>query len=238
MALILHIETATEVCSVCLSDKGKIIRLKETDEEKSHASRTALFIDEILKEQGINANELDAVAISMGPGSYTGLRIGVSLAKGICYATNRPLIAVSSLQSLASQLLTHLNEKQQQVSETDLLVPMIDARRMEVYTAIFNKRLAEMKATEAMILDEHSFADQLAQGKMFFAGNGAFKIKELIAHPNAIVIDQIQMSAAGMIAAAEQKFAEMAFENLAYFEPFYLKDFIATIPKNKIIPGL
>lgn len=238
MALILHIETATEVCSVCLSKQGKILSLKETDEEKSHASRTAIFIDEILKEAGISANELDAVAISMGPGSYTGLRIGVSLAKGICYAGNLPLIAVNSLESLASQLLAYLKDNQQDLPQPSFLVPMIDARRMEVYCSIYDSNLKEIKSTEAIILDEHSFDNLIAQGKVFFVGNGAFKINSLINHPNAVVINQVSISAAGMIAAAEKKFNDKAFENLAYFEPFYLKDFIATIPKNKVIPGL
>lgn len=238
MALILNIETATEICSVCLSKDGRLLSIRETNEEKSHAAQTALFIDELLKEFQISAKDLDAVAISMGPGSYTGLRIGVSLAKGICYAASIPLIAINSLESLANQLLASLKQNQHFLSEPSFLVPMIDARRMEVYSAIFNTQMEELKTTEALILDEHSYADLLAIGKVYFAGNGAFKIKEVINHPNAIVVDEVSISSQGLIAAAEAKFNSKSFENLAYFEPYYLKDFIAILPKNKVIPGL
>jgi tRNA threonylcarbamoyladenosine biosynthesis protein TsaB len=238
MALILLIESATEVCSVCLAKDGKIQGMRETSDEKSHATRLALFVDELLKEAEISARDLDAVAISMGPGSYTGLRIGVSLAKGIGYAASIPLIAISTLESLANQALNHLTLTNTDLTDTSCIVPMIDARRMEVYCAVYNKNLQEIKATEALILEENSFFEALNKGKVYFAGNGAFKTKELITHPNAFILEGVELSATGMIDAAEKKFNAGAFENLAYFEPYYLKDFVATLPKNKVIPGL
>ncbi|WP_372753743.1 tRNA (adenosine(37)-N6)-threonylcarbamoyltransferase complex dimerization subunit type 1 TsaB [Mariniflexile sp.] len=218
MALILNIETATTNCSVSLSREGKTIVLKEDNSKNySHAESLHVFIDAVLKEANITSKDLDAVAISKGPGSYTGLRIGVSAAKGLCFALDIPLISVPTLEALAHQV--DANE--------GVIVTMLDARRLEVYAAIFDSNKKEIKATEAQVLDENAFADELARGNVYFIGNGVEKTKTLINHTNAVFIDAKLPSANEMSLLAYKKYRNKDFENVAYFEPYYLKDFVA-----------
>lgn len=235
MALILNIETSTMICSVSVSKDGEVLAARESNEEKSHAKKLTLFIEEIIDELNITFDAIDAVAISKGPGSYTGLRIGVSTAKGICYAKDKPLIAVNTLQSMAYGLIhsdaikNHLEYK-----EKLLIVPMIDARRMEVYSAFFNINGEFEREVKAEIIDEQSYQELLSNRKMIFFGDGSEKIKEVVKHENALFIDDINPSAKYMAKLSEAAFNKQDFEDVAYFEPFYLKDFIATVPKKNI----
>lgn len=228
MALILNIDTSTSVCSVALAKDGKVIALKESNEGLNHSILLGTYIDELFKEAQITPHQLDAVAISMGPGSYTGLRIGVSMAKGLCFGTGKPLIAVPTLQALALSVSSRLQEDA-------WYCPMIDARRMEVYTAFFDQQNQTLIDTKAEIIDEHSFADLLANHKIYFFGNGSDKVKNTLTAPNACYIEQVETSAAHLPAISEQRFTRGLFEDVAYFEPFYLKDFIATTPKKKVL---
>jgi len=226
MALILNIDTSTTVCSVTLSKDGKMLAIKENNEGLNHSVSLGVYIDDILKENNIDITQLDAVAISMGPGSYTGLRIGVSMAKGLCFGTAKPLIAVPTLQALARSVSVEQQEEA-------LYCPMIDARRMEVYTAFFDKDNQVVVDTKAEIIDENSFAELLAKHKIYFFGNGSDKLKDTLTAPNAHFIKNIETSAKHLIPLAEQLFTKQQFVDVAYFEPFYLKDFIATTPKKR-----
>ena len=218
MALILSIETATTNCSVALSKDGKTIVLKEDyDNAYSHAERLHLYIDEVLKEAKVGAENLDAIAISKGPGSYTGLRIGVSAAKGLCYALDVPLISVPTLESLAHQVNC----------EEGHIVSMLDARRQEVYSAVFNSNYEKRSETKAEILNENSFKEFLEKAKVYFIGNGVEKTKSIIKHSNAIFINNKLPSANEMGIIAFNKYKKGDIEDVAYFEPYYLKDFIA-----------
>ena len=230
MALILSIETATNVCSVALARNGKLLpgALKETNEDKSHAKLLSVFIDEILKQQNLTPNQLDAVAISGGPGSYTGLRIGTATAKGLTYALDIPLIAVNTLAAMASGFAA-----QNSFTQGELLCPMIDARRMEVYTALHTPTGELVKPTEAKVIDEKSFANELLESKIHFFGNGAEKCKESIISENAVFTEDFLPSASFLIPLAQKKFKDKDFEDTAYYEPAYLKDFIPTTPKKK-----
>jgi tRNA threonylcarbamoyladenosine biosynthesis protein TsaB len=220
---ILQIETATTVCSVALANQGKVIALKEINERNVHAEVITVFIDEILNQAGIKYNELDAVAVSSGPGSYTGLRIGVSTAKGLCYALDKPLIAVETLEGMTEGIIT------KGVEAGLLLCPMIDARRMEVYTALFDNHDNRIQATSAEIIDESSFNTQLKQNKILFFGDGAPKCRTALeANNNAIFIDGFANSAVHLTKKAYQKLKTGQFEDVAYFEPYYLKDFLIT----------
>ncbi|HNR20714.1 MAG TPA: tRNA (adenosine(37)-N6)-threonylcarbamoyltransferase complex dimerization subunit type 1 TsaB [Bacteroidia bacterium] len=222
MPLILHIETATDTCSAAISNNGKLITLKETVKTRSHASLLTVFIDEILKENKIAVADLDAVAASKGPGSYTGLRIGVATAKGLCYGAGKPLISVNTLQSMCAAFL--MDKK---FGDDYLYCPLIDARRMEVYFALFDEELRFIESTAAVILDEAFLANYLKKTKIYFFGDGAEKLKPLLAHnTNAIFETDFFPSAKGMIELAERKFNSNEFEDMAYFEPFYLKDFV------------
>ncbi|MDO7172905.1 tRNA (adenosine(37)-N6)-threonylcarbamoyltransferase complex dimerization subunit type 1 TsaB [Mariniflexile sp. AS56] len=224
MALILNIETATTNCSVSLSRNGETVVLKEDNSKNySHAESLHVFIDAVLKEAGITSKDLDAVAISKGPGSYTGLRIGVSAAKGLCFALDKPLISVPTLEALAHQV----------ICTEGVIVAMLDARRLEVYAAIFNSNHEEIKETEAQVLDENAYADYLKEGKVYFVGNGVEKTKALINHPNAIFIEDKLPSASEMSLLAFNKYKKSDTEDVAYFEPYYLKDFVALKPKPK-----
>ena len=227
MSLILGIETSTKMCSVALSDNGKLLAVKEEGGAYSHAEKLTIFIQEILKEAGKSVQELDAVAVSKGPGSYTGLRIGVSTAKGLCYALGIPLIAVNTLQGMAKGVIEIKN-----VTNV-LLAPMIAARRMEVYTALFDENNAIIKNITAEIIDENSFSSYLKTHKIIFFGDGAEKCADLLSNSeNAIFITEGCPSAQYVNQIAHQKFENNDFEDLAYFEPYYLKDFIATSPKK------
>lgn len=218
MALILSLETSTKVCSVALAENGNLISFKELyDEKYSHAEKLNLFIEDVLQQANKKFSDLDAVAVSEGPGSYTGLRIGTSSAKGLCYALDKPLIAINSLKSLAN-LVTE---------KTDVIIPLFDAMRMEVYAAAFDSSLNELEKTSAKIIESNSFENFLATKKVTFVGPGAAKCVEVIKSPNAVFNLNLQVSAKGMISLAEQKFNQNQFVDVAYFEPFYLKDFIA-----------
>ena len=224
MAFILNIETATTNCSVSLSKEGKTIVLKEdNDKSYSHAERLHVYIDEVLKEANINSNKLDAISVSKGPGSYTGLRIGVSAAKGLCFALDKPLISIPTLDALAHQVKM----------DDGIIVSMLDARRMEVYSAIYDSNYNEIRETQAQILDETSFNDYLEQGKVYFIGNGVEKTKTLINHTNAIFIEDKLPSANDMSLLADTKYKKNYTEDIAYFEPYYLKDFVALKPNSK-----
>jgi tRNA threonylcarbamoyladenosine biosynthesis protein TsaB len=228
MALLLNIETATPVCSVSLSNDGKLIDRRESFDERSHASLLTVFINELLEAYQLQASQLDAISISEGPGSYTGLRIGVSVAKGICYAAGKPLIAVNTLKAMALMA-------QEQLSDSNvLLCPQIDARRMEVYAAIYDEHLNCIRPTQADIVDENTYLGFLNKQPVAFFGNGANKCRNQITHPNARFIEGIYPSASYTAVLAEALFQENAFKDVAYFEPFYLKDFVATLPKRKV----
>lgn len=223
MALILNIETTTTNCSASISKEGKIVFLKEDNNKNySHAESLHVFIDAVLKESKIDVTDLNAIAVSKGPGSYTGLRIGVSAAKGLCFALNKPLISISTLQALAYQIKI----------EDGVIVSMLDARRMEVYSAIFNADYEQIRNTEAEILDDHSFKDYLEKGKVYFIGNGVEKTRDVITHSNAVFIDDKLPSANEMGLLAFNKYKISDFEDVAYFEPYYLKDFVALKAKS------
>lgn len=217
MATLLCIETASTNCSVALSTDGKLLDLKEDyNLSYSHSERLHLFIDEIIRDNGLSLQDLDAIAISKGPGSYTGLRIGVSAAKGLCYSLDIPLISVPTLTALALK-----------VKEEGTVVPMLDARRMEVYTAAFNAKKEQIEETSAKILLPDSYQDLLEAGKVYFVGSGVEKFKAICTHPNAVFIEDQLPSAKEMIELAFAKYTNRDFEDVAYFEPYYLKDFMA-----------
>lgn len=220
--LILLIETSTTSCSVALSEGVKVIALKEANERNIHASHITLFIDEVMKYSGKEYSDLSAIAVSKGPGSYTGLRIGVSTAKGLCYALDIPLISVNTLQSMADSL-----SKTEEVKESAYLIPMIDARRMEVYTAVYKTDLAIVEEVNAKIVDQSSFLE-FNDNELILFGDGAAKFKEMFSNrPNISFID-FQNSAAHLASLAHQKLINSEIEDMAYFEPFYLKDFVTT----------
>lgn len=223
MAYILNIETATTNCSVSLSNKGETVVLKEDyNNNYSHAERLHVYIDAVLNEANIKASQLDAIAVSKGPGSYTGLRIGVSAAKGLCFALGKPLISILTLEALAHQVNT----------SDGVIVPMLDARRLEVYSAVFDSNLNQIRETQAQILDEASFESYLNKTKVCFIGNGVPKTKELITHENAIFIEDKLPSSNEMSRLSFEKYKKSDIEDVAYFEPYYLKDFVAIKPKS------
>ncbi len=224
MAIILSIETATTNCSVSLSKDGETFALKEDyNNGFSHAERLHVFIEEILNENNIQKSDIDAIAVSKGPGSYTGLRIGVSAAKGLCYALGIPLISIPTLESLAHQVKT----------TEGVIVSMLDARRMEVYSQIFDFKFNTVRTIEAEILDESSYEDFLSRGLVYFIGNGVAKTQTLISNKNAVFIESKLPSANEMGALAYNKYKISDTEDVAYFEPYYLKDFVALKPKSK-----
>jgi tRNA threonylcarbamoyladenosine biosynthesis protein TsaB len=236
MATILNIETSTEVCSVSLSKNGNLLFEKESFDGLRHSELLTVFIEELFKENKFEFNALDAVAVSKGPGSYTGLRIGVSVAKGLCYALEKPLISISTLDSMANFTAKNIQKFGDfKNSDPVLLCPMIDARRMEVYTALYKINGETVQPVSAEIIDENSFSDFLSKHKILFFGNGAEKCKMQLNHPNALFNGPLKTSARFMQTLAEEKYTKKEFENVAYFEPFYLKNFVATIPKNKIL---
>jgi tRNA threonylcarbamoyladenosine biosynthesis protein TsaB len=228
MAYILLLETATKVCSVGIATEDGILSLREdVTMQYSHSSQLTSFIKEVTTEAGLSFSQLAAVAVSKGPGSYTGLRIGVSAAKGLCYAQDIPLISVNSLEVLANVAQNVLPEK------PDFYVPMIDARRMEVYNAVFDFYLKPVRETIADIIDENSLEEFLIKGKVAIFGDGAAKCKEIITHPNAFFYEIVHSSVTGLAKSAFEKFQNQEFEDVAYFEPFYLKDFVAGKPRVK-----
>ncbi len=227
MSCILHIETSTAVCSVAVSQDGTTIFSKEDFKGPSHAVVLGVYVDEALSFVDNHAIPVDAVAVSCGPGSYTGLRIGVSMAKGICYGRDIPLIGLPTLEVMAVPVL--LSEE---LPEDALLCPMIDARRMEVYSAIYDRALKVQKPVSADIIDENSYISFLDKHPVYFFGNGAAKCREKLTHPNAHFIDNIHPLAKWMFPLAEKAMALNDFKDVAYFEPFYLKEFVASTPKK------
>jgi len=222
--MILQIETATTVCSVALAQDGQVIAYKQIDQRNIHAEVITVYIDELLESQNLNYKDLDAIAVSCGPGSYTGLRIGVSTAKGLCFALDKPLIAIETLKAMAYGVINDA----QIINDEMLLCPMIDARRMEVYTALFNSEGEQVKATAAEIIDENSFSELLKKTKILFFGDGADKCIEVLGNnPNAQFIPHFTNSATHLTQKAAEKFIAKDFVDVAYFEPYYLKDFVA-----------
>ncbi len=251
MERIILIETSTALCSVALAENGEIASYKESSAPKAHASLTAVFIDEILKERGLTLADCDAVCVSMGPGSYTGLRVGVSTAKGLCFGSGKPLLAVGTLDTLVAQAAHLIPDSSQnfipdysQHVIPDLIrdlptdgfhhiIPMVDARRMEVYTAVFTPDGQQLTETAPVIVDESSFSEQLAEGPTLFIGDGAGKCADILKHPNAHFI-QCCPQASAMLKPALKAFRSGRFEDVAYFEPFYLKEFVATVSRKKL----
>jgi tRNA threonylcarbamoyladenosine biosynthesis protein TsaB len=230
MSLILLIETATTSCSVALADKDNIIALQEIDQRNIHAEVITVFIEQLFKETDRKFTDLDAVAVSCGPGSYTGLRIGISTAKGLCFSLDKPLIAVDTLAAMAHGII---NKETLSIDTNALVCPMIDARRMEVYTALFDDAGNEIKPVSADIIDENSFAQVLSNGPVIFFGDGAGKCKAALQHNrNAVFVDNFVNSAKDILVPALQKLKAKQFVDVAYFEPFYLKDFIAGVKKQ------
>lgn len=228
MPLILSIETATPVCSCSLSLDGEILLNRESYKGQSHASLLGVFVHEMMEYTRKNNLVIDAIAVSSGPGSYTGLRIGVSEAKGLSYGLSIPMIAIPTGRIMASKM-------RDKVDERILLCPMIDARRMEVYTTFFDRSLKVVRETTADIIENDTYDTLLDKNKIAFFGNGSDKCKEVSTHPNAIFINDVHPLASAMVPVAEEAFAVKDFVDIAYFEPFYLKEFVATTPKNKII---
>lgn len=225
MALILNIDTATNIGSVCLSRDGQVVQTLVNDQQQDHAATMTLFIQQLMQEHQVTPAQLDAIAVSAGPGSYTGLRIGVATAKGLCYAWEKPLIAVSTLQQMTQGMFSQTND------EDSLYAPMLDARRMEVYTAVYTAQLDEILPPQALILTPESYADQLADKRVFFFGNGSEKWQPLLGqNPHATFLPYT-MNAEHMVQLAEKAFRNGTFEDVAYFSPFYLKPFHTTMKK-------
>lgn len=233
MTKILHIETANEYCSLALSQDNQLIGIRETNEKNAHSRVITVFAGELLSDNHCEPSDIDAVAVSMGPGSYTGLRIGLSVAKGLCFALDKPLIAVGTLQAMAAGS-TELFKEMRDIKPGLVFCPMIDARRMEVYDALFDENGNEIRGTKAEIIDENSFQKELQDHTIVFSGSGAQKCKDLLMqNTNALFLDGFVPSARFMIPIALKKFSEKQFENVAYCEPFYLKSFVAGIPRVK-----
>ena len=228
MSCILNIETSTDVCSVAISDNGQVIFNKEDHSGPNHAVKLGVYVDEALSFIDAHGIPLEAVAVSCGPGSYTGLRIGVSMAKGICYGRDVKLISIPTLELMAVPVL--LGEHP--AEEDALIVPMLDARRMEVYAKVMDRALKEVRPIQADIVDAETYKEYLDRGTVYFFGNGAEKCMEVINHPNARLVKGIEPLAKNMAPLAEKRFVEGKFEDVAYFVPLYLKDFVAKMPKK------
>ena len=226
MSHILNFDTATKNCSVSISRFGKILAFKELSSEGySHGEKLHVFIEDVLQDAGIRIEDLSAVCVGKGPGSYTGLRIGVSAAKGICFALDIPLISIETLDILANAISV----------EEGVVIAMLDARRLEVFSAIYDKDKKKIRKTEAQIIDPASFEDYLSVGKVVFVGDGAEKCKDIIQHKNAVFVDGKFPSARDMAAISYGKYKDKEFEDVAYFEPYYLKDFVGVKAKKRIL---
>ena len=236
MALILSIETGTDICSVALANDGELMALRESDEGRDHAKKVAMFVDELLRETGVQPADLDAIAVGKGPGSYTGLRIGVSFAKGMCYALNIPLIAVGSLDALSEVAREDYDAGILDIEDEEwskgYLCPMVDARRMEVYAQVFDASGVAQSEVVAEVVTENSFAEWRKMGKFVIFGNGAAKCTEVLT--DAVCVS-VSPSARGIVRLAEEAFNAGRFEDLAYFEPFYLKEFLVIPSKKKLL---
>lgn len=247
MERIILIETSTALCSTALAEDGTITSYRESSAPKAHASLTAVFVQEMLAERGLTLADCDAVCVSMGPGSYTGLRVGVSTAKGLCFGSGKPLLAVGTLDTLVAQAADEAGaeggaDAAGGTGQYRYIIPMIDARRMEVYTAVFSvitngseDTLSYRQITETapVIIDENSFAKELEAGPVLFIGDGAGKCADVIKHPNANFC-QCHPKASAMLSPALEAFHKGDFKDVAYFEPFYLKEFVATVSKKKL----
>lgn len=233
MATILCIETGTDICSVGIARDGELLSLRESDEGRDHAGKVGIFTDELFSETGVTAADIDAVAVGKGPGSYTGLRIGVSFAKGLCYGLQKPLLAVGSLEALANVAREDFEAGIVDVDDWKSvhLCPMIDARRMEVYAQIFDSEGRALTDVSAEVVDENTFAEWRRDGRLVIFGNGAAKCSQVL--PDAVLIN-VAPSVRGLAPLAEKAFNEGHFEDTAYFEPFYLKNFVVTTSKKKI----
>ncbi len=237
MANILLIETSTRVCSVAIAANGQLIWIEEDNNQNfSHSRLLTVFVEKALERAGLEFGQIDCVAVSSGPGSYTGLRIGVSAAKGFCFGLDKPLVAVDTLKALSANFLLQpegIKMVHQDTSKHFLLCPMIDARRLEVYTALHCPDLNIISPTSAKIVEPTTFGELLENNTIAFFGDGAAKCREVLLHPNAMVFDNIQTSARGMVKEAFRLFEKAEFADVAYYEPFYLKDFVAGKPKVK-----
>lgn len=229
MALILCIETATPVCSAALVADGRVLSFRETSEPNAHSKSLTLFLQSMLEETGKHIQDLNAIAVSMGPGSYTGLRIGVSTAKGLAYAADLPVIGIDTLDAMSIAASEVCKD-----SDIDYFVPMIDARRMEVYAAVFDKHTVKLREVQSDIVSLELYAAYLNKGKVLFFGDGADKTQTALQHDNAVFDAKVLPSSRFMATIAERKFSAAEFENLAYFEPHYLKEFIALTPTKHI----
>ncbi len=235
MALILLIETSADICSVALARDGVPEKLLLGQEERDHSRILTALIEKILGEKGVDMKELEAVAVSEGPGSYTGLRIGVSTAKGIAYALGIPLLAISTLDAMAFSVAREMPEEiREKLGPGGLLCPMIDARRMEVYCAFYDMHGRRITEIEPHVIDERSFAEERGQRKILFFGTGSEKCKKVFRGEKDLFLDGIFPRADRMILPAEEQYRKGKFADIAYFEPFYLKEFVATIPKNML----
>lgn len=234
MSLILCIETGTDICSVGIARDGELVSLRESAEGRDHAKHVGVFVNELLSETGIAPEELDAVAVGMGPGSYTGLRIGVSFAKGLCYGLQIPLVAIGSLDALAQVAIEDNEAGILDVKAWDeaLLCPMVDARRMEVYTRLYSATGEPLSDVRAEIVGEDSFAEVREKRQLVIFGNGAAKCREVLSDATYI---NVAPSARGLARLAEQRLQEGKTEDIAYFEPFYLKDFVVIPSKKKLL---
>ena len=254
MERIILIETSTALCSTALAEDGTITSYRESSAPKAHASLTAVFVQEMLVERGLTLADCDAVCVSMGPGSYTGLRVGVSTAKGLCFGSGKPLIAVGTLDTLVAQAWMEASGQAEgagAVAQYRYIIPMIDARRMEVYTAVFEPNVIQstqsgiikdveeslpyrqITETAPVIIDENSFAKELEDGPVLFIGDGAGKCADVLKHPNANFC-QCHPQASAMLSPALEAYRKGDFKDVAYFEPFYLKEFVATVSKKKL----
>ncbi len=234
MATILCMETGSTTCSVALGSESGVIGFREVSDANIHASALPVLIEELIRETGFELGNIDAIAVSMGPGSYTGLRIGVSLAKGMCYALHKPLIAVGSLEAMVTGVGEFIN--MESINNNSLLSPMIDARRMEVYTQLFNRKGEMLSEVKALVVETDTFSDLLKKNTVVFFGSGASKCQQVIGNSGAIFVEHFKPSARYLLPLAQKKFRDELFEDIAYFEPYYLKDFVPTRPKNRIIP--
>lgn len=229
MARILLIETSTAQLSTALAENGIVTAFRVCDEPRMQAALTAPFVKEVLDEKGLSIKDLDAVCVGKGPGSYTGLRVGVSTAKGLCFGAGIPLLSAGTLDVLVQEA----HRLQIVPEDCKFIVPMVDARRMEVYTAVFTPDGRQLSETKPVVVEPSSFADALAQGPVLFIGDGALKCRETLSSPNAHFAAAFP-SAMAMAPLAEKACTEKRFEDLAYFEPFYLKDFVATVSRKKL----
>jgi tRNA threonylcarbamoyladenosine biosynthesis protein TsaB len=235
MIRILCLETSTEVCSVAIVEDGKVTGFREDILGQNHSKLLTLFISQLLESNQLTASDFDAVGVSEGPGSYTGLRIGVSVAKGFCYAAGIPLIAINSLEAMVWNVIENPKKFQLEIKPTDLFIPMIDARRMEVFTAIYNSTLKPVRKVNALVVEPTSFQEFAENSRLFLFGNGSAKCRDTLTDPAIHYIDEVIASSTNMATIANKKFQNNEFVDVAYFEPFYLKDFIATVPKNSVL---